>query len=173
MSKKFSNYNDVDVINEIDDFIKNIYSFTEFYDYQLSDGIVSLVMHEKREADHSKKFVPSYVFYIYVTDIKVGYIDIRIGYTESLYYGGHIGYAIDPAHRGNGYAGRACKLILEVARKHKMNKISISNEHNNNESIRVCQKINAQFIRTVVLPPDNNMRLEDSAEAKNIWIINL
>lgn len=47
-----------------------------------------------------------------MNDIRVGEIDIRIGYTEGLYYGGLIGFNTDLEHRGNGYAGRSCLLLF-------------------------------------------------------------
>ena len=42
---------------------------------------------------------------------KVGSCDLRIGYTEGLYYGGHIGYRVDEGF-GNHYAAKACRLLF-------------------------------------------------------------
>jgi len=168
-----SKYNDDDVLKEISSFCKNRCEFDDFFDFFLFDGVVKLIIHERRKGNKAKEYVPAYFFHIYVEDVKVGHLDIRIGYNENLYYGGHIGYTVDEIYRGKGYAGKACRLAFEVASKHKMKCLSISNEYNNEKSIRVCQKIGAKYIRTVTLPPDNNMRLTDGDEAKNIWFVDL
>lgn len=34
----------------------------------------------------------------------MGQCDLRIGYNERLYYGGHIGYQIDEKYRGHHYS---------------------------------------------------------------------
>ncbi len=52
--------------------------------------------------------------------IRVGQINLRIGYVRSLYYGGQIGYDVDEAYRGNGYAGKACGLLAPVMGLHGM-----------------------------------------------------
>ncbi len=36
----------------------------------------------------------------------------RIGYSEGLFFGGHIGYTIDEKYRGNHYSAKACKLLF-------------------------------------------------------------
>jgi len=95
-------------------------------------------------------------------------IDIRIGYTEGLYYGGNIGYTIDEKYRGNGYAFIAYKLVKEVVKAHKTNLLNITNSEDNIPSIRVCQKLGAKYIHTVYLPETNDMR-EDGRDYNNIW----
>ena len=82
---------------------------------------------------------------------------MRIGYGgglkgDNLYYGGHIGYGIDEKHRGNGYAVRACQLLLSVAKAHGMTKLLITNDVSNNASRRVCEKLGARFLREAHLP---------------------
>jgi RimJ/RimL family protein N-acetyltransferase len=118
----------------------------------LSDGRVYLVCTAKAEANPEKKYVPAYIFAVCVDGEKVGDIRLRIGYTDSLYYGGQIGYDIDEKHRGNGYAPRACRLLLPVARAHGMVKLLITNDHANVASRRVCEKIGARLIRVARLP---------------------
>jgi tagatose 1,6-diphosphate aldolase len=119
---------------------------------ELSDDVIYLVCTEKRPAIPEKKWVPSYNFIICKGNEKIGEINLRIGYVDSLYYGGQIGYGIDEKHRGNGYAVRACRLLRPVAKAHGMTILLITNNHTNSASMRVCEKLGARFIRTVPVP---------------------
>ena len=71
---------------------------------------------------------------------------------DGLYYGGQIGYNIDEAYRGNGYASRACRLLRAVAKAHGMEKLLITNDVSNYASQRVCEKIPARLVRVARLP---------------------
>ena len=118
----------------------------------LSDGAIHLVCISKAPGDPEKKWVPCYGFAICKGSEKVGELGLRIGYTDGLYYGGQIGYNVDENYRGNGYAGRACRLIIPVAKAHRMTKLLITNNYTNSASRRVCEKLGARFIRTARLP---------------------
>ena len=88
----------------------------------------------------------------------MGEINLRIGCSgfgpdlSSLYYGGQIGYSVDESYRGNGYAGRACRLFLPVAKAHGMAKLLITNNIANTASRRVCEKLGPLFVRAARLP---------------------
>ena len=128
-------------------------TFDGFVDLpELSDGVISLVCRETQAAIPEKKWVPGYSFDICKGGEKIGDINLRIGYTEGLYYGGQIGYGVDEAHRGNGYAVRACRLLATVAKAHGMTKLLITNNHSNIASMRVCEKLGARLLHTVPLP---------------------
>lgn len=118
----------------------------------LSDRELSLVCVEKQDAVPEKKYVPGYLFQVYRGNESIGDVHLRIGYTDGLYYGGQVGYNIDEAHRGNGYAGRACRLLVPVAKAHGMQKLLITNSHTNTASMRVCEKLGAKLLRTAPLP---------------------
>ncbi|MCL2188835.1 MAG: GNAT family N-acetyltransferase [Defluviitaleaceae bacterium] len=132
-------------------------NFTEFISVPtLSDGEIYLVCTQKY-TNEEKKHVPSYLFAICKEGEKIGNIGLRIGYGggefgQNLYYGGQIGYDIEEAFRGNGYAVRACRLLVPVAKAHDMHILLITNDVNNHASRRVCEKLNAKLIRTVTLP---------------------
>lgn len=127
--------------------------FDDFIDVpELSDGVIYLVCTAKNPGDSEKKLVPSYDFAICIGSEKIGGINLRIGYTDGLYYGGQIGYGIYEKHRGNGYAGRACRLLLPVARAHGMTKLIVTNDHSNMASRRVCEKLGARLLRLARLP---------------------
>ena len=57
---------------------------------------------------------------------KIGVCDLRIGHNENTYYGGNIGYGIDEEYRGHHYAGKACLLLFELARKHEWDYVIIT-----------------------------------------------
>jgi len=127
--------------------------FDDFIDVpELSDGVIYLDCTEKNSAIPEKKWVPGYTFEICKDGEDIGVISLRIGYTTSLYYGGQIGYDIDEEYRGKGYAARACRLLLPIAKAHGMKKLLITNNHTNKASMRVCEKLGAKLIRTTRLP---------------------
>jgi [ribosomal protein S5]-alanine N-acetyltransferase len=119
---------------------------------ELSDGNIYLVCAEKKPAIPEKKYVPAYEFAICRGGEKIGHINLRIGYTDGLYYGGQIGYGIDEKYRGNGYAAAACRLLTPVAKAHGMKKLLITNNPVNTASRRVCEKLGAQLLRLARLP---------------------
>ncbi len=118
----------------------------------LTDGTVTLVCVDKKPAIPEKKWVPSYAFGIYLGDERIGDIDLRVGYTESLYYGGQIGYSIHEEHRGHGYAAAACRLLVPVIKAHGMKTVLITNNITNTASRRVCEKLGAKLLRQPMLP---------------------
>lgn len=132
-----------------------------FFDFielpALTGGEIYLVCTGKSPADPERKYVPAYHFAICRGGEKIGNIGLRIGYTEGLYYGGQIGYNVDEACRGRGYAAEACRLILPVARAHGMEKLLITNEQTNIASRRVCEKLGARFVRLARLPEQSEL----------------
>jgi Acetyltransferases, including N-acetylases of ribosomal proteins len=118
----------------------------------LSDGGLELVCTDKKPAEPERKYVPAYVFEMQKNGERVGEINLRIGYTDGLYYGGQIGYNIDEPFRGYGYAGAACRMAAAVARVHGMTKLLITNELGNTASCRVCEKLGARLVRVARLP---------------------
>src|SRR6266568_633793 len=66
----------------------------------------------------SKGFVPFYHFRIMtVGGSDVGHINFRIGDTEHVRVcAGHIGFEIDEAFRGHGYAFQACRALAPFGR---------------------------------------------------------
>ena len=143
--------------------------FDDFMDVpQLSDGEIYLVCMAKKPADPDKNLVPAYDFAICKDGEKIGEINLRIGYTDRLYYGGQIGYGVDEKHRGNGYAARACQLLRTVAKTHGMKKLLITNDHMNTASRRVCEKLGARLVRCTRLPEWHDL-YKDGHRYENIF----
>jgi predicted acetyltransferase len=133
----------------------NFDDFIELPD--LSAGEIHLVCIKSSPAKPEIKWVPNYQFHICKGNHRVGEINLRIGYTDGLYYGGQIGYNIDESYRGNGYAGCACKLVASVAKAHGMIKLLITTNYPNKSSQRVCEKLGARLVRVVRLPKWHNL----------------
>lgn len=111
-----------------------------------------LVCVRKIEANSEKNYVPAYFFEMRVGGKTVGRLDLRVGYSEGLYYGGNIGYVVFPPYRGRGYAGVACALLLPLAKKHGMKRLLITCDPTNHASARVCEKLGLRLLRRAQLP---------------------
>jgi len=144
----------------IEAFVALPYEFNGFIDAHLSNGEIYLECTKQSPADPVKKHVPAYHFDIKKGEEKIGTIDLRIGYTEGLYYGGNIGYGIEEAHKGNGYAVEACKLVATIAKGHGMHTVIITNDVLNTASRRVCEKLGAELVAKVALPEWTDMYRE-------------
>ncbi len=136
----------------------------------LTDGEIRLICYRKDPADPVKKWVPAYHFYIAKGSEKVGQITLRVGYCPGLYVGGNIGYGVDEAYRGRGYAGRACRLLLPVMQFHKMPVALITNDVNNHKSRRVCEKLGLKRLRQMDVPMNNEM-YEKGTRRVNIFAL--
>ncbi len=123
----------------------------------LTDGTVSLQVEALSPADPIKRYVPAYHFQIVVNGQRVGNIALRVGYPDSLLYGGQIGYNVDAPYQGQGWAGAACRLLFPVMRAHGMRSAIITNTVGNAASRRVCEKTGARFLCRIDVPKDHEM----------------
>lgn len=140
------------LIEEIDVYTNQHYSFLDFIDLQLEDNELKLICISKKKAVPEKDFVPVYNFEIYKQNHRIGKINLRIGYNEGLFYVGNIGYMIDEAKRGNHYAAKACKLLIPLLHAHDMKSVIITNEKDNTASRKTCEYIDAQLVAVIPLP---------------------
>ena len=133
-----------------------------YYDFpSFSDGVLDLRLAQKLPAEPDRGYVPAYIYYMYEPGQNevIGYIDLRIGDNENLLYGGHIGYRVIEQHRGHGYAGRACRLVVPLALAHGMEMLRITCNPDNIASRRTIEKLGARLVGIVALPPHNEMYL--------------
>jgi len=114
------------------------------------------------EANPDKKWVDAYHFKICLVsdETEVGHCDFRVGNTEKLFFGGNIGYTVYEQYRGNHYAAKACFLLLELAKTHKMDYLYITCNPDNYASRRTCEYVGGQLESIIELPTDNDMYLE-------------
>jgi tagatose 1,6-diphosphate aldolase len=123
------------------------------------DGVVVSV-DERREAEPERGFLPAYVCTIRRAEdgLPVGSLNFRIGDTEFVRrFAGHIGYEIEPQHRGHHYAARACAAVASIARHHGMHTVWITVEPDNIASRRTCERLGCHLVEIVDLPPDCDM----------------
>ena len=116
----------------------------------LTDGNMTLRVIEKKEAGRVE--LPFYYYDICVRGTAVGKISIRIGDNFHTYYNGHIGYEVDEPYRGHGYAGRAARMVLEVARHHGMKSIYITCAEDNLASARTIEGLGAELAEICQVP---------------------
>jgi tagatose 1,6-diphosphate aldolase len=127
---------------------------------RLLDGALELVLVEQYPGDPSTYRVPAYKFEMrrVGSPQTIGHIQLRVGNTEHIVmYAGHIGYGVDPKHRGHGYAARACLLLLPLARSHGLTPLWITCSPENVASRRTLERLGAQYVETVDLPEYTDM----------------
>lgn len=103
----------------------------------------------------------------------MGTCDLRIGHNLNTYYGGNIGYRVQEEYRGHNYAGKACLLLFQLAKKHNMDYLVITCNPDNYASRKTCEYVGCHLVEITELPEDNNMRLEDGETEKCIYRIEL
>lgn len=153
------NYLDEEPVQEeLKEFLRLPVKAQGFYSFfELEKGEVNLLKLAHIPAKPEINWVPSYVFEIRHGTTPVGRIDLRLGYTQGLYFGGNIGYTIFPEYRGKGYALEACRRIKAVALKHGMEKLMITADFKNKASQRVCEKLGARYLRSIQIPKDDDL----------------
>lgn len=133
-----------------------------FFDAEvLTDGEILLMLDKTVPANPAEGWLPSYHYIICDrAGHKAGKCDLRIGYSEKLYYGGNIGYRIEEPYRGNHYAGKACRLLFHLAKRHGMDCLVITCNPDNYPSRKTCEYAGGALREIVDLPEDNDMRLD-------------
>jgi len=132
----------------------------KFFDTDnLTDGEIYLQLHRLLPNDEEKDYMPTYIFAIKKVDTGeiAGELALRIGYTRSLYYAGHIGYHVDAPFRGNNYAEKACRIAFQQALKHDMKYLAITCNPDNLPSRRTCEKLGGYLKEIVDVPPDTEV----------------
>lgn len=139
----------------------------------LKNDEIQLLLEKAVEGDDEKGWVPAYHFAICdLKGNKMGVCDLRIGHNEKLYYGGNIGYRIEEEYRGHHYAGKACLLLFELARRHDLEYVIITCNPDNYASRKTCEYAGGKLIEIVEVPEGNDMRERGETE-KCIYRFNL
>lgn len=141
----------------------------------LADSEIALRLAREVPGDPAREWLPARNFDIVHVERgeKVGFIDFRLGYTLDLVrYGGHIGYGIQPEWRGRHYAGRACKLLIPLARAHGMDVVWLTCNPDNVASRKTCEWIGASLVEIVDLPATNDQyQLGERQKCRYRWIL--
>lgn len=136
----------------------------------LSDGEITLIITQKHKGDD--ELLPFYYYDILVRSESVGKISIRIGSNYHSYFNGNIGYEINEIFRGNNYALKACKLVLQVAKAHGMNDLILTCDESNIASFKTIEKLGAQLIE-IVKPPKDYFAYREGMERQRIYKLNI
>ena len=124
--------------------------------------------------DPQRMWEPAYHFDICNSEgVPVGGCTLRLGHSKALYYAGNIGYKIDPAYRGHRYAGKACRLLFDLARRHGMEYVIITCNPDNWASRKTCERLGGTLAEIAELPEDAPMRLERGGTEKCIFRFDL
>ena len=140
----------------------------------LENDEIKLTVDRLTEAIPERNYVPAYHFFICDKEgNRMGYCDLRIGYNDNLYYGGHIGYGVDEKYRGHHYAAKACRLLFSLARKHGMEYLYITCDPDNLPSRRTLEYLQGTLVEIAELPEDNEMRVKEGDTEKCIFRFDL
>lgn len=127
---------------------------------RLVDGELELLLVERCPGDPVANHVPAYKFEMRRAGVpqKIGQVELRVGDTQHIVmYAGHIGYGVNPEHRGHGYAARACRLLLPLARSHGIKTLWLTCTPDNVLSRRTLERLGAQYVETIDLPENTDM----------------
>jgi len=124
----------------------------------LKDSEIYLKLVDTKQAIPEKYYLPAYKFDICLLDHTIiGKCDLRVGYNQSIYYAGNIGYNIDEKYRGNRYSLKACKLLFKLAKKHQMDYVYITCVPDNKASNRICILAKGKLLEAAEVPKNHNM----------------
>jgi tagatose 1,6-diphosphate aldolase len=123
----------------------------------LVDNELRLVLVATEQWEPERVEVPTYRFVMRRDgfDSDAGFINLRVGDTENIsLYRGHIGYGVEPEHRGHHFAARACTLLFPLARLHRLTPLWITCDSENVASRKTCERVGATFVEIVAVPED-------------------
>ena len=130
----------------------NAFSFTDQFDTITSPDL-TLKITEKHPGD-GEMLMFYYFDIITPANQTIGKISVRIGHNFHSYYNGHIGYEIFEEYRGSGYACKACKIALDVARFHNMDFIYLACAESNIASYKTIEKLGAELVEICDVPKE-------------------
>lgn len=105
------------------------------------------------------------------TGEELGGINLRTGSTPHIErYAGHIGYSVQPKHRGRRYAARSLRLLLPVARRLGFAALWITCDPGNIASRRSAELAGGAFVETVAVPPDCIIHQSGHKEKCRYWL---
>lgn len=126
---------------------------------------ISLSLSSVDSPNEKKQYVKAHNYDIIVSGKRVGRCVLRIGHNQNTFWGGNIGYFIDPPFRGQNYAQKACLLLFEEAVAEGLDYLIITCNPDNIASRKTCEKLpNAMFLGILALPQNNEMRFKGETE---------
>ena len=122
----------------------------------MSHGEVNLRFVRLIPGDPARGIVPAYHFRIVLADgSDAGHLNFRVGDTGHVRISaGHIGFGVDVAFRGHGYARGACVAVAPFVRKF-YEAVIITCDPDNHASRRTIEHLGATFLDEVPVPPND------------------
>ena len=121
----------------------------------LSFGQVTLNFGGIVPADGRAGIVPYYHFRVLKQDgTDIGRINLRVGDSDHVIIVGHVGYEIAEVYRGHGYALQACRAFAPFVRT-ICPSVIITSDPENVASVRTIERLGAEFIEEVPVPPND------------------
>ena len=124
----------------------------------MTDGVVELRAVDRHPFGDPSP--PGYEFAIVLADSStaIGTLLLRVDDGPGVVgFAGNLAYEIDPAHRGHGYAARACRLLAPLARLH-LAVVWIMTAPHNIASMRTAEAIGAEYVDTRTVPAESDIR---------------
>ncbi len=143
----------------------NEFHFFNDFDF-LTDNEITLKISGKYSGD--KDMLPFYYYDIFLKDRFIGRISMRIGSNFHSYYNGNIGYEIEENFRGNNYACKACKLVLQIAKAHGMSELILTCDENNIPSYKTIEKLGGKLVETTK-PPKTFFAYRENIQNQRIY----
>lgn len=101
----------------------------------------------------------------------VGRVSVRFELNSFLATtGGHIGYAVVPAHRKKGYATEILRQALVVIRAEGVDRVLVTCHDQNVGSSRVIEKCGGTFESIVPLEPEQSLCHDNGQSVRRYWI---
>jgi len=128
---------------------------------------VEIVFSHRTPGDAPAGRVPGYHFVIHNgRGREAGHVNFRIGVTPHIVnIAGHVGYEVQPKHRGHRYAEKACRALAPWAAVFDMDLI-ITTDPGNHASIRTIGNLGAEFLNEVDVPEDDPHFLRGSTRKR-------
>jgi GNAT superfamily N-acetyltransferase len=121
----------------------------DFYKIPFSDYVNRLLEFESNPPSH---WVPTTIYWAIADGEVVGRIGIRHKLNDFLFKeGGHIGYFIRPSSRGQGYATRMLKQMLETELAQKIGNLLLTCDEDNLPSEKTILKNGGELENVVLL----------------------
>ena len=146
-----------------------------FKNIKLSDSEIYLELYQSSDGDGDNPASYRFCIKTHGNNDIVGICSFRVGDTTNRHikYGGNIGYDIDEPYRGNKYSLKACKLLLNLAKSHRMKSVYITCDPENTASRRICELLGARFVTILDLPEDDYNYINNGTKQHCIYEIKL
>ncbi|WP_155708267.1 GNAT family N-acetyltransferase [Pseudoduganella dura] len=127
-------------------------SATPFHDDRAA--CVELVLHTAYSAAGSPWGVRAWRWHIVAGGIRVGTISLRNGHTHVFtHLLGQIGFAVEAAHRGHGFAGLAVRALLPEVARLGLDPVWITTTPDNAACRRTLEGLGCELVEEVPVPP--------------------